>query len=119
MSSRVHCYLRRERRKWALTQKELAFLLSKASSSHMSRLEQCARLPSTAILIASEVLFGLSPREIFPTLYGEIEEKVLARAATLYELLEREASMAATKKKEFLAALLDRAITRLNDLEGV
>ncbi|MEW6312995.1 MAG: hypothetical protein AB1513_02935 [Pseudomonadota bacterium] len=85
----------------------------------MSRLEQCKRFPSTPILIACEVLFGLSPRTIFPMLYAEIEEKVLAHAARLYEELERETSLVAAKKKEFLSAVLKRAITRLNNQEGV
>lgn len=119
MSSRVHCYLRRERRKWALTQKELAFLLEKTSSAHMSRLEHCKRPPSVRILIACEVLFGIPARKLFPKLYADIEESVLARAATIYETLERDFGRAATKKKELLSALLKRAITRLNSNEGI
>lgn len=119
MSSRVHCYLRKERRKWALTQKELAFLLERTSSAHMSRLEQCKRLPSARILIACEVLFGIPARKLFPKLYADIEESVLARAATLYETLEGDFGRVAVKKKELLSALLKRAITRLNEIEGV
>ena len=40
MSLPVHGYLRTHRRKWALTQKELAFLLGHKSSTHVSRLEK-------------------------------------------------------------------------------
>ena len=114
MSPPLLCYLRRERRKWAFTQEELAFLLGKTSTPHISRLEQGKSPPSAAILIACEVLFDTTSRTIFPKRYTEIEELVLARAAELYALLESEKTPAAHKKKEFLHTLLNRAITHLN-----
>lgn len=119
MSSPVHGYLRTHRRKWALTQKELAFLLGHKSSTHVSRLEQGTRIPNKDVVLACEVLFGLTPRSFFPKLYTDIEEAVLARAATLYKRLDKETSHTAMRKKEFLSAALKRAITHLNEIEGV
>lgn len=117
MSLRVQSYLRTERRKWALTQKELTFLLGRKSPTHTSRLEQGKRIPSADALLACEILFGIHPRILFPKLYADVEEQVLARASTLYEQLEQEGSLPAQRKKEFLSAALKRAITRLNQPE--
>lgn len=119
MSSLIHSYLRTHRRKWALTQKELAFLLGHKSPTHISRLEQGKRAPSKEVVIACEVLFGLSPRSCFPKSYAEVEGAVLARAATLYKQLDENTKQVSMRKKEFLSAALKRAITRLNQIEGV
>lgn len=119
MQSPVHGYLRTHRRKWALTQKELAFLLGRKSSTQVSRLEKGKRIPSMDIVLACEVLFGLTPRSFFPKLYADIEEIVLVRAAMLYKRLDKETSRVAMRKKEFLSAALKRAITRLNEIKGV
>jgi len=119
MPSFIHDYLRSHRRKWAITQKELAFLLGHKSPTHISRLEQGKRIPSKDVVLACEVLFGVPARSCFPKLYAEIEETVLARAATLYERIDNETSKTAIRKKEFLATALKRAITRNNKTEGV
>ncbi|MGO8754728.1 MAG: helix-turn-helix transcriptional regulator [Gallionellaceae bacterium] len=119
MSSLVNSYLRTHRRKWALTQKELAFLLGQKSSAHVSRLEQGKRIPSSEVVLACEVLFGTTPRNFFPKLYVDIEKAVLARAATLCERLDKETSKSAMRKKEFLSSILNRAGNQLNETKGV
>lgn len=119
MSSPVHSYLRTHRRKWALTQKELAFLLGHKSATHVSRLEQGKRIPGTDVVLACEVLFGITPRSCFPHLYTGVEEAVHSRAAILHESLEKKTGKAAMRKKEFLSSVLKRAITSPNQLEGV
>ncbi len=119
MSLPVHSYLRTHRRKWALTQKDLAFLFGRKSPTHVSRLEKSKRVPTIDIVLACEILFGVKSHLIFPKLYEEIEDNVLARAAKLYEELEHKTSRTALKKKEFLNISLKRAINRLNQTEGV
>ncbi|MBI5450143.1 MAG: helix-turn-helix transcriptional regulator [Gammaproteobacteria bacterium] len=119
MSSHVHSYLRTHRREWALTQKELALLLGRASSTYISRIEQGKRAPSTDIVLACEVLFAVSPKEMFPKLYSHNEEAVMARAAKFFASLEKETDHAAMRKKELLALVLKRAITRINNGKGV
>jgi transcriptional regulator with XRE-family HTH domain len=114
-SPHVHSYLRTHRRKWALTQKELIFLLGRDCASSISRLEQGKRTPGAATLLACEVLFGITPRELFPKLYLEAEEGLLARAAELYEKLERDKGPVAARKRELLDIVLRRAITRVNN----
>lgn len=119
MPSSDHGYLRTHRRKWALTQEELAFLLGRKSSTQVSRLEQGKRIPGMDIVLACEVLFGVTPSSFFPKFYADIEEAVLSRAAMLYKRLDKETSRVAMRKKEFLSVALKRAITRLNEIEGV
>jgi|SRR3989344_819470 len=119
LMSSIHSYIRTHRRKWALTQKDLAFLLGRKSSTHVSRLEQSKRTPHVEIILACEILFGISSGQLLPKLYEEVEEQVMARAKELYEKLEGERSHPATRKKEFLSTVLKRAVTRLNQTEGV
>lgn len=119
MSSPVHSYLRTNRREWALTQKELAFLFGRKSSTHISRLEQGKRVPPIDIVLASEILFDKTPRALYPQFYAAIEEEVLARASRLYERLEHKKNNTNARKKEFLAIVLKRAIIRLNETKGI
>lgn len=118
MSSSIHSYIRTHRRKWALTQKELAFLLGRKSSAHISKLEQAKRSPTVDVILACKILFGVSSGQLLPKLYEEVENEVMARAAELYEKLEGKQSRSAARKKEFLSEVLKRAITRLNTTEG-
>lgn len=119
MSSRVPCYIGRERKAWALTQSELAVLLGKKCRTTVSRLEQCERSPSIDTLLAAEIVFGRSPAELYPKRIKEIEERVLREASVLYESLAGKTNPASLRKKEFLTALLNRAITRLHNQKGV
>jgi transcriptional regulator with XRE-family HTH domain len=118
LSSTIHSYIRTHRRKWALTQKELAFLLGRKSSTHVSKLEQAKRTPTVDIIIACEIIFGMSSGQLLPKLYEEVEGDVMARAAELYEKIDGKKSRAAARKKELLSAVLNRAITRLITTEG-
>ena len=85
--------------------------------SHISRVERGKRKPKIDIVIGSEVLFGLMPQHLFPTLYADIEESVLARAATLYEKLDKEENKIAERKKMLLTDAMNRAVNRLNQLQ--
>lgn len=119
MSSPVPCYIGRERKAWALTQHEIAVLLGKKSASSVSRLEQCESSPGIDTLIASEIVFGLPARGLFPKRFKEIEERVLRDGAALYDSLDIKFDPRSLRKKEFLKALMKRAITRLHNQKGV
>lgn len=112
MSTTLSSYLRRERRGWGLTQKELAKLLGMNSRTHVSKIEHGKRKPSVEFLIASLVLFGASIEDLYPSLYSHIEEEVLREASTLLETLAGNGSPKAARKRELLDAALRRAITR-------
>ena len=111
MSSRVPSYLRTERRKWGLTQRELAKLLGGKSRTQVSRLERGERAPSVESLLSCLVLFGASAPALFPHLYSHIEERVLRDAAALLEELADDTSRKSTRKRELLKLALARAIS--------
>jgi transcriptional regulator with XRE-family HTH domain len=111
MSPRVPSYLRRARRAWGLTQRQLALLLGIASRAHISRLESQQRNPSVELLLAFEVLFGDSPKELFPTKYAHIEEEVLRNAALLFAALEDDDCLRAKRIRELLTLAKERAVT--------
>jgi transcriptional regulator with XRE-family HTH domain len=102
-------YLRPFRRRWGLTQKELAFLIGAESQTTISRLEQLKRLPSFAAGIACLVVFDASAAEMFPGLFAEIREAVLVRAGELYEELQGNSSPATRTKLDFLEKILAQA----------
>ena len=115
MASRIQNYLRTQRRRWGLTQDELAELLGCQSGTQISRIERGKRRPCTEVIVACEVLFGLPSRKLYPGLYAEVEEALLRRAAVLFERLEKEDTLVAKRKQELLTATLRRAIDKSND----
>jgi len=115
MDRRIRTYLRTLRRRWGLTQKELAFLIGASGGDHISRLEQLKRLPNIAAAIACIVIFDASPYKLFPGLFKEIEESVLERATQLYDELQGDPSESARRKLDFLEEVLKRARERSHD----
>jgi transcriptional regulator with XRE-family HTH domain len=107
-------YLRPFRRRWGLTQKELAFLIGAESPTTISRLEQLKRFPSLAAGIACLVVFDTSAPEMFPGLFADIRKEVLARAAQLYDELQGNPSPATRTKLDFLEKILAQAEARKN-----
>lgn len=101
--------VRAHRRRWALTQDELAALLGIESRTGVSRIEQGERLPSLECAFALEVLFGVAPRTMFPQFYLEVEERVMRRALTVHEGLTQRTSPCQKRKSELLETALARA----------
>jgi len=106
--SRVHNYLLTNRKKWALTQPELGALLGGLSAASISQYERHKRHPPRKVLIGCQVLFGLGPRAMFSTLYGEIEEEVAQNAAKLDKKLRGKTDARSQKKLELLKHMTDR-----------
>ena len=108
MDRRLRTYLRTLRRRWGLTQRELAFLIGLRRGDHISRVEQLKRLPSLTVAIACIIIFDSSPYILFPGLFEDIQESVLERATELYDELQGDPSKSARKKLDFLEDLLKR-----------
>ena len=105
---RFASYLRTYRRRWGLTQAELAFLLGYRSDSVICRLErQKTRVP-LRVAFACFVLFGTPSSELFPGLSDEAEEAVMARVWDLYERLQGDPSRTTKLKIELLEDAIDR-----------
>ena len=82
-------YLRSNRKRLALVQDEVAFLLGTQSGSKVSRHERFVREPSLAMALAYEVIYQRPVSQLFGGLYQTIEKEVVARANTLKRRIDR------------------------------
>jgi transcriptional regulator with XRE-family HTH domain len=111
MDHRLKSYLRTFRRRFGLTQRELAFLIGIRSRTAVSRIEQSKRKPSIDALIVCSFIFGASPLELFPTFISELHEIVMERVNELYEELQGDPSKTTRAKLDFLEQLLSKSQT--------
>ena len=77
------CRLRPYRKAAALSQRDLGLLLGLASQSSVSEYEAALKRPSLSTVVASEILFGVPARDLFPALYEEIRQDLVARTKDL------------------------------------
>jgi transcriptional regulator with XRE-family HTH domain len=99
-----HTYVRRHRKKWALSQEDLARFLALTQSS-ASRIESGESAPDLNQALALQVIFARSPRALFPALYDAVEEAVMAVAAEIDRELEGKTDHVSIRKQELLAAM--------------
>ena len=78
-------YLRANRKRLALVQEEVAFLLGAETGESVCRHERFAREPSLAVALAYEAIYQRPVRELFAGLYQTIEKEVATLAKTLNE----------------------------------
>src|SRR6266853_310668 len=92
-------YLRANRKRLALVQDEVAFLLGAETGESVCRHERFAREPSLAVALAYEAIYQKPVRELFAGLYKKIEKEVaaLARTATDRTSLKRTTRQSARK----------------------
>src|SRR4051812_47186409 len=101
-------YLRSSRRRAALTQADIAELLSLQNDATVSRYERRGRLPSLEIALAYEALHGIPVAELFPGAFDEAGLRLRSRARQLGRRLEARAVPAQDRRKrsiEFIASL--------------
>jgi transcriptional regulator with XRE-family HTH domain len=108
MDHRIKTYLRPLRRRWGITQKELAFLIGAKTGPAISRIEGGTRTPCRATAFACALVFGTTLPELFPGLFSQIHEDVLHRASELYEELQGNPSKTTRLKLDFLETVLAR-----------
>ena len=76
-------YLLTRRKRSALSQEEVAFLLGVLSSAQICRYERLLREPSLQTALAFEVIFNCPVSELFPELFAQIQTEVASRATEL------------------------------------
>ena len=80
MSSQLPNYLRSNRKRAALSQEDVAFLLGALNGSQVSRYEHFDRMPGLKTALAFEVIYQKPVKELFAGIYKKIEQEVAARA---------------------------------------
>jgi DNA-binding XRE family transcriptional regulator len=108
MDHRIKSYARPLRRQWALTQRELAFLVGVKSSTVISRIEGLKRIPNLATALGYALVFGLGPVDLFPGYMAEVQTAVHGRVNELYEQLQGDPSKGTRVKLDFLETVLAR-----------
>jgi transcriptional regulator with XRE-family HTH domain len=104
---RLRTYLRALRLQSGLSQLELAALVGVHCDS-ISDYERERRGIPAKLIIAGELLFGLSAAELFPAFYRTIEDEISGNALGLYNTLLDMESEASAKKRKFLEDIPSR-----------
>lgn len=92
----------------AMKANDLAGLVGLRSGTAISHFETGDRVPSLKVALALQVVFGLKPDEMFPGLFSDVEDRVMARARHLYEALEGKTG----KRVELRRALFEEMARR-------
>jgi DNA-binding XRE family transcriptional regulator len=108
-------YLRALRKRSALSQDDIAFLLGTFTGSRVSRHETGACAPPIEVALAYEVIFGAGIAEIYEDEVLEIAMHIAKRARTLHESLGHRLNDPLRTEKR---SALDHIIRRCNPDEG-
>ncbi len=80
-------YLRMYRKKAALTQVEIAYLLGCKDGARVSRYERFKSLPTLETALAYEAIFRIPVRDLFAGVFEEVERKTLRRIERMAGIL--------------------------------
>lgn len=100
--------LRATRRRLALFQDDVAFLLGKRDGRKVSEYELLAHLPNLETALAYEAIFKVPVSELFPGLYAEVENKILDRAASLLTQIEEDTGAKSVVRRKALENIARR-----------
>jgi transcriptional regulator with XRE-family HTH domain len=102
-------YIRTHRRRAALSQDEVAFLLGCECGTKVGRYELNRRMPTLETALALEAVFGVSVSELFAGRFHEVEQSVVKRAHELVERLRKaKPSPRITAKLSLLMAICEK-----------
>ena len=118
-SRAARCQLRRHRRTWGLSGKELASILGIRSPAHLSRIEHGKRTPRIEVALACQALFGISPAQMFPQIYALVEDRIIRNIAERHLALADSITLTGKRKREFYEATLARAVKRPDGPDAV
>lgn len=106
-SQQLPNYLHANRKRLALSQAEVAFLLGVIDDGKVCRYERFARAPTLEAALACEVIFQRPMSELFAGTYQRVEAKVAARAKVLAQ--RKGEGEAASRKRRIFTSLAKKA----------
>jgi len=104
-------YLLQNRKRLAFSQEEVAFLLGATGESKgckVSRDENRTREPGLKDVLAYELIYGKTARELFAGVYEEVEQDLAQRAKIL---TYRKTQNSSPQRQEVLINLVSQIIT--------
>ena len=117
MSTAIAIYLRTYRKRFCLTQAEVAGLLGLESGQVVSRYERLDRNPSLETVLECQVLFDVLPHELYPGLYQKVENLTRQRIHTLVgQFGENFDERAIAYKRDVLTRVTERIGSRASNL---
>lgn len=105
MSSPLPNYLISNRKRLALSQDEVSFLLGSRGGAKISRYEQFNRIPSLETALAFEAIFQRPASELFGGIYKKVEKEVAARAKILNYRIDFKPTNKTARKRQVLTDL--------------
>ena len=119
--SRLPNYLRTYRRRYGLSQDELAMLLGAVSGTKVSRYENFARMPVVETIFAYEIVFNQPASELFAGAYEAIRATLQPRAKRLLKQLTVDAAgkpnARIARKLELLRGIIESGLPGRNNQE--
>jgi DNA-binding XRE family transcriptional regulator len=109
MSPLLPTYLKALRKRWCLTQVELAGLLG-ITESALCKVETLASQPSLHFVIGTEVIFGQGARQTFPALYANAERNIIRRAEVMSARFDGKQDQVSHTKRQLLGEMIDRSV---------
>lgn len=88
--ARLPNYLRSNRKRQALSQEEVAFLLGTHGRTKVCRHEQFTQEPDLTAALAYELILQKPASELFAGLYQQVQRKIAARAKILAHKIDLE-----------------------------
>ena len=76
------------RKRSGLSQKEVGLLLGYRDGEMIGYYERSQRPPNIAVAFGYQALFGATPRDLFPDMYGRVEHLIVTNAADVRAGLE-------------------------------
>src|SRR5262245_57492699 len=98
-------YLRANRKRLALSQDDVAFLLVSQSGAKVCRYERFVREPSLQTALAYQAIFKRPVSDLFGGLYQKVESEVIERAKILAESTQGKPTRQSARKREAIVAL--------------
>lgn len=102
-------HIRSHRKRWRLSQKELAILTGFKSREFISQIERFLIQPSVRFMIVCEVIFDIPVKKLFPGLFDDLAEDVLNECEILLDRIKSDNGSDATEKRKLMLKLLQRA----------
>jgi transcriptional regulator with XRE-family HTH domain len=107
MASQLPNYLLAHRKRSALSQDDVAYLLGKRGGEKVSRYERFSREPKLETILAYEAIFQKPASQLFAGQYRKIERRVAERAKVLAHKTKRQKpSRMMERKLQALSAII-------------